>query len=164
MEQIQDLRSFRHFSRHLFFASKIHVERRKAEQDIFDHLQKMRKSIIRMNLSYTDVDKLKKKVDNLIEWERKYAKFFKPEDDESKQLKEQIRFLEDSLRREREEKMAAINDNNEKIKHLTDSLDNIKRQLNHLHLEKAKRHHRLRALDEKIRQRVNLDDYYRFKS
>lgn len=164
MLQVQNMRSFRHFSRHLFFASKVHVERLKAEQDVFQHLQKMRKAIIRMRLNYTDVDKLKKKIENLIEWERKYAKFFKPEDDESKQLKEQINMLEEKLRREKEDKMEVINENNEKIKMLTESLNNIKRQMKHLHLEKAKRHHRLKALEEKIKQRVNLDDYYRAKS
>ena len=160
MEQIQDLRSFRHFSRHLFFASKIHVERRKAEQDIFDHLQRMRKSIIRMNLSYTDVDKLKKKVDNLIEWERKYAKFFKPEDRETTSLKNQITALEQELKNEREEKMSIISENNEKISQLTGSLDNLKSQMKHLHLEKAKRQQRLTALDKKIREKVDVHDYY----
>ena len=161
MLQVQNLRSLRHFSRHLFFASRIHIERKKSEQDVFEHLQRMRKAIIRMNLSYSDIDKLKRKIENLIEWERKYAKLFKPEDEESKQLRDQINMLEERLAMEREEKIAAINENNEKIKLLTESLNNIKNQMKHLHLEKAKRHHRLKALEEKIKQRVNLEDYYK---
>lgn len=161
MESLLNSRSFRHFSRHLFFASKIFVERKKAEHDIFEHLQNMRKSIIRMSLSYSDVDKLKKKILNLIDWERKYAKFFKPEDDETKHLNEQIKMLEEKLRREKEERMALANENNEKIKQLTESLNNIKNQMKHLHLERARRHHRLKALEHKIKQRVDLEDYYK---
>ena len=164
MPQLQNLRTFRHFSRHLFFASKVHIERRKAEQDVFGHLQKMRKAIIRMSLSYSDADKLKIKIANLIGWERKYAKFFKPEDDETKGLRNEINMLEEKLRREKEEKMAIANENNEKINLLTESLNNIKKQMNRLHLERAKRHHRLKALEDKIKQRVNLDDYYKHKS
>lgn len=112
-------------------------------------------------MSYSDVDKLKKKIWNLIDWERKYAKFFKPEDDEAKQLNEQIKTLEEKLKREREEKMELVNENNEKIKHLTESLNNIKNQMKHLHLERARRHHRLKALEQKITQRVDLEDYYK---
>lgn len=164
MLQVQNLQSFRHFSRHLFFASRIHVERRKSERDVFEHLQKMRRAVIKMSLGYSDIDKLKKKIENLVEWERKYAKFLRPGDDEAKQLQSQINLLEEKLAREREEKIEAINENNEKIKRLSESLDNIKNQLKHLHLEKAKRTHRLKAIENKIRERVNLDDYYRHKS
>ena len=164
MFQVQNLQSFRHFSRHLFFASRIHIEKKKAESDVFEHLQRMRRAVIKMSLGYSDIDRLKKKIENLVEWERKYAKFLRPDDDESKQLNAQINLLEEKLAREREEKIAAINENNEKIKRLSESLNNIKSQLKHLHLEKAKRTHRLKAIENKIRDRVNLDDYYRHGS
>lgn len=160
MYQIQNSRPFRHFARHLFLIGRVHIERNRAKEDVDNHLQRMRKSIIRMNLSYSDIDKLKKKIENLLDWERKYAKFFKPEDKETRALKNQINDLEQELKNEREEKMSIISENNEKIAQLTDSLSNIKNQMKHLYLEKAKRQQRLTALDKKIMEKVDVHKYY----
>ena len=160
MSDLQNSKSFRHFARHLFLVGRVNIERSKAKADVDNHLQRMRKSIIRMNLSYSDIDKLRKKIGNLIEWERKYAKFFKPEDKETNSLKSQINAMEQEMKDEREEKMSIISENNEKISQLTGSLDNIKSQMKHLHLEKAKRQQRLTALDKKIRERVDVHKYY----
>ena len=160
MINIQNTQSFRHFSKHLFIVSKVFVERNKARQEVAAHLQKMRKSIIRMNLSYTDIDRLKDKVENLINWERKYAKFFKPEDKETQELKNRINALEQELRNEKLEKQAIMAQNNERINQLSESLNSIKKQMNILHLEKAKRHHRLKALEQKIRGKVDVHRYY----
>ncbi|MBI2650609.1 hypothetical protein HYX04_04810 [Candidatus Woesearchaeota archaeon] len=160
MDQIQTSKSFRHFAKHLFLIGRVYVERKKAKEDVDSHLQRMRKSIIRMNLSYSDIDRLKKKIENMLDWERKYAKFFKPEDKETQALKGQINALEQELRNEREEKMSITSENNEKISQLTGSLDNIKNQMKHLHLEKAKRQQRLTALDKKIREKVDVHRYY----
>jgi len=153
-------KSFRHFAKHLFLVSKVHRERKKAKEEVDRHLNNMRKSIIRMTLSYSDIDRLKRKISNLIEWERKYAKFFKPEDTETKELKEKINALEKELRNEREEKHGIIDENNEKIKQLTESLSNIKNQMKHLYLEKAKRQHRLKALEHKIKAKVDVHRYF----
>lgn len=149
-----------HFSKHLFLISKIQIERRKAMGDVYSHLQKMRKSIIRMNLSYSDIDRLKRKIGNLIHWERKYAKFFKPEDEETKELKNTIAALESELRSEREEKLRIMSEQEERIRELSESLENIKHKMRHLLLEKAKRQHRLRALEEKINKKVDANRYF----
>jgi len=61
-----------------------------------------------MRLSYSDIDRLKKKIENLIDWERKYAKFFKPEDKEILELKNQLNALGQGLRNEKEEKRFVI--------------------------------------------------------
>lgn len=161
MSDLQNSKSFRHFARHLFVVGRVNIERNRAKADVDSHLRRMRKSIIRMNLSYSDIDKLKKKIDNLIEWERKYAKFFRPEDKETISLKSQINSIEQELKNEREEKMSIISENNEKISQLTGSLGSIKSQMKHLHLEKAKRQQRLTALDKKIREKVDVHNYYR---
>jgi len=160
MSDLQNSKSFRRFARHLFLVGRAHIERNRAKADVDSHLQRMRKSIIRMNLSYSDIDRLKKKIDNLIEWERKYAKFFKPEDKETQALRGQITALEQELKNEREEKMSIISENDEKIAQLTESLNNIKNQMRHLHLEKARRQQRLTALDKKIREKVDVHKYY----
>ena len=160
MSTSQSSKSFRHFARHLFLVGRVHIERNRAKGDVDNHLQRMRKSIIRMNLSYSDIDKLKKKIETLLDWERKYAKFFKPGDNETQLLKSQISSLEQELKNEREEKMSIISENREKIGQLTQSLDSIKSQMKHLHLEKAKRQQRLTALDKKIREKVDVHGYY----
>ena len=160
MSTLQSSKSFRHFARHLFLVGRVHIERNRAKADVDSHLQRMRKSIIRMNLSYSDIDKLKKKIDNLLYWERKYAKFFRPEDKETEALRSEIKALEQELKNEREEKLSIISENNEKIAQLTGSLNNIKNQMKHLHLEKAKRQQRLTALDKKIREKVDVHRYY----
>ncbi len=160
MQPLQNSKSLRDFAKHLFLIGKVYIERNKAKEEVDSHLKKMRKSIIRMNLSYTDIDRLKQKIDNLISRERKYAKFFRPEDKETQELKEQIKSFEQELRNEREEKLSMINENDEKIRELTESLSNIKNQMRHLYMEKAKRQHRLKALEQKINQKVDSHSYY----
>lgn len=154
-------KSFRHFAKHLFLVGRVYTERKKAKEDVDNYLQRMRKSVIRMSLTYSDIDRLKQKIENLINWERKYARFFKPEDKETEELKNHIKALEQELRNEREEKLSIISENNEKIAQLTDSLDNIKTQMGHLHLEKARRQQRMQALEKKIRANVDVHKYFR---
>ena len=156
----QNSKSFRHFAKHLFVAGKIYIERNKAREDVNNHLQRMRKSVIRMTLTYSDIDKLREKIDNLIEWERNYAKLFKLEDKEAKESREQINILAAELRKEREEKQRIIFENEGKIKQLTESLNNIKNQMRTLQLERARRQQRLTALDKKIREKVDVHRYY----
>ena len=154
------IKSFRHFAKHLFLISGVYIERNKAKGDVYSHLQNMRKSIIRMNLSYSDIERLRKKIDNLINLERLYAKFFKPEDNKTIELKDQINALEQELIKEKEEKETIINDNNEKITQLTESLNNIKSNMRHVLMQNAKRQHRLRALENKITESVDVHRYY----
>jgi len=157
---MESTHSLRHFARHLFLVSRVHAERKKAKEGIDTHLQRMRKSIIRMSLGYSDIDSLKKKIDAFIELEGKYAKFFKPEDDEAKELRGHIAALEQELMNEKEEKQRIVYENGEKIRQLTESLENVKKQMSHLHMEKAKRQQRLTALDKKIREKVDLNKFY----
>ena len=157
---MQNSVSLRHFARHLFLASNVYAGRKKSKEDVDEHLHKMRKAIIRMSLSYNDIDRLKEKIENLADWERKYAKLFKLSDKETDELKMHIAALEDELRNEKEEKSSIISENNEKVNQLTESLSNIKNQMRHLHLEKAKRQHRLNALESKIREKVDVHGYF----
>lgn len=156
----QNSKSFGHFAKHLFIAGKIYIERNKAKEDVDNHLQRMRKSVIRMSLGYSDIDRLKEKINNLIYWERNYAKLFKPEDKETLELREQINLLAAELRKEREDKQKILEGNNQKISQLTGSLNNIQNQMRHLHLEKAKRQQRLNALEKKIKEKVDVHSYY----
>ena len=160
MGTIQQAKPFRHFARQLFLASKVYVERNKSKKEVDSYLQRMRKSVIRMSLGYSDVDKLRKKIDNLIDWERKYARFFKPEDNETNELKSQINALEQELRDEREEKYRIISENDEKVRQLTESLNSIKSHMKHILMEKAKRQQRLTVLDKKIREKVDVHGYF----
>lgn len=157
---LQNSKSFRRFAKHLFLISRVYIERNKAKEDVDEYLQRMRKSIIKMRLSYSDIDRLKEKIGNLINWERRYAKFFKPADKETQELKSQINVLEQELSNEREEKRKIIYENNEKIAQLTNSLNSIKSKTNELMMERAKRHQRLTALDKKIHEKVDLHKYY----
>lgn len=152
--------SFRHFARHLFLVSNAYAGRQKSREDVDSYLHKMRKAIIRMSLTYGDLDRLKQKIENLVDWERKYAKFFKPADGETEELKKQIKMLEQEIKNEREEKLSIISENNERIGQLTQSLGSVRNQMKNLHLEKAKRQQRLNALENKIREKVDVHRYY----
>ena len=156
----QSPKSFRRFATRFFLIGKINSERKKAGESINSHLEKMRKSIIKMRLSYKDIDLLKDKIENFVHWERTYSKFFKPEDKEKLELRAQINALEQELRDERKEKERIISENNEKVRQLTESLNDIKRHMGHLHLEKAKRQQRLKALEQKITEKVDIHRYY----
>ena len=160
MGSLQTSKPFMHFAKYLFLVSKIHRERTIAREDVDNHLKKMRKSIIKMDLSYTDIDKLSLKINTLVNCERKYAKFFKPEDTERQEFRNEIANLEQELRNEKEEKSRVISEHDEKIKELSDSLGNIKNKMRHLLMEKAKRHHRLKILEQKINKNVDTKSYY----
>ena len=160
MEPLQSSKSFRHFAKHLFIIGRVYVERKKAQQEVDSQLERMRKSILRMSLGYKDIDKLKEKIAAVINLERKYAKFFKPRDNETQELQSQINALEQELKNEKEEKYRILSENDEKIKELTETLNNIKNQMKFLHLERAKRHHRLRALEQKIKEKVDVQSYF----
>jgi len=164
MRHLQNSKAFRNFARHVFLTGVVYKKRNEAQRDLNAHLQNMRKSIIRMKLSYTDVDRLKEKIKNLVNWERRYAKFFKVEDDETKRMKMQISALESELRSEKEEKQRVIEEAQEKIRQLTEALENIKSHTRRLLMEKAKRHQRLKALDKKIKGEVDMHNYYRSRS
>lgn len=153
--------TLKHFAKHLFLASRIYTEKARSQKDVQTHLDRMRKSIIRMSLSYTDVDRLKEKISRLIDYERKFAKIFKPEDTETAELKRQIAEFEQGLFNEKEEKSRIASENQDKIRQMSQSLDNIKAQMNHLLIEKAKRHQRYTALEQKIRGKVDTHKYYR---
>ena len=160
MNNLQNSKSFRHFAKYLFLAGKVYSERSRTKEDLRNQLEKMKKSIIRMNLSYTDIDRLKEKIDISISYERKYAKFFRPPDNENLKLKNEIADLEQELGNEREEKLKIISENDEKIKGLSESLENIKNKMKHLLLEKAKRQHRLRILEQRIDNNIDTKNYY----
>lgn len=153
-------KAFRQFAKNLFLMSKVHIDRKKAEEALDAHHSKMRSSIIGMRLSYTDMDSMKEKVGNLIDSERKYARTFKPNDSEIQQLKSRVMYLERELAKEREEKQKITDGTRERIRQLSESFDNIKSQMMHLHLEKAKRQQRLRALEEKINKNIDVHEYF----
>ena len=66
MYPLQNTKSFRHFAKHLFLVSRVFVWRKKARESVDSQLHRMRKSIIRMSLSYTDLDRLKRKIGKQI--------------------------------------------------------------------------------------------------
>ncbi|MBI2558832.1 hypothetical protein HYW20_05900 [Candidatus Woesearchaeota archaeon] len=159
MYAVQNSRYFRHFARHLFLLSKVYRERGRAKSDLDSHLKNMRNSIIRMRLSYKDVDRLKEKIEIMIDWERRYSRFFKPEDTEIQDLRNRISSLENELKNEREKKQHVVSENSEKIRELTESLNNIKSQVMHLMMDRAKRHHRIKALEQKITGKAEPNNY-----
>ena len=153
-------KSLKHFTKHLFLAGKVYLEKNKAEAELDSHLKKMRNSIIRMSLTPSEVDRLKQKISSRVNWERKYALLFKPEDDESKQIKGEIEYLQQELRNEREEKSRIVSENNEKISEMSDSLQSIKHQMRVLHVEKARRQQRLNILENKINKKIDRESYF----
>lgn len=157
---MQNTKAMGNFARHVFLISKVHSQKQKAEDEVKAHLAKMRKSIIRMSLSYKDIDRLKDKIDILIDWERKYSKFFRPEDSEIKDLKDRIASLEEEIRNEKEEKYRIVSENNERIKEMSDSLEAVKHRMRILHMDKAKRQHKLSMLENKIDKKVDRDEYF----
>jgi DNA/RNA-binding domain of Phe-tRNA-synthetase-like protein len=76
MLQYQDSKWFRNFSRNLVLAGAAYHQRRGAREELDKHLERMRKSIIRMTLTYSDLDKLKGKISyKLSEGREKYWPF-----------------------------------------------------------------------------------------
>ena len=147
------------FARQVFLVSKVHLQRAKARNDVYSQLQKMRKSIRRMSLGHSDVDRLREKIDSLIDWERKYARFFRPQDSEVSELKSHVKMLEEELKKEREEKFMIIGERDEKVAELTESINSIKNHMKHLMLEKAKRQHKMKILEKKIDDNVDRGYY-----
>ena len=99
MQPLQNSKSFRNFAKHLFLVSRTYRERNKAKEDVDQHLHRMRKSVIRMSLTYSEIDRLKQKIANLVSLERKFSKYFKPEDRETEGLKNRISELEQELKK-----------------------------------------------------------------
>ena len=157
---MQSTKAMSHFAKHVFLVSNIYADKKKAEDEVYGHLSKMKKSIIRMSLNYRDIDKLKEKIEILIDTERKYAKFFRPEDGEAKELKARIAELEEQIKNEREEKYRIVSENDEKIAAMSDSLEAIKHKMRMLHMDKAQRQRKLSILEEKINKKVNRDEYF----
>ena len=155
-----DPKSFRHFAKHLFLTSRVYVGRNKAKDEVDNQLKRMRKQVIKMSLSYSDIDRLKRKVNNLINLERKYAKFFKPEDEETRELRKEIAALERELQHEREEKHRLIAENDEKIRRLKDSLAGVHAKMNELTMHNTIRKQRHLALDRKIMEKVDMHKFY----
>ncbi len=152
--------SLTHFARHLFLIGKVYSERNKSRNEVYNYLERMKKSIIRMSLSYTEIETLKKKIEVLANSERKYAKFLRANDNETFELKKQINALEEELSLERQEKQKLINGNEEKIKKLSELLENIKLQMSHLLIERTRRQQRIQALERKIAANVDIHSYY----
>lgn len=157
---MQNTKAMGHFARHVFLISKAHSQRQKAEDEVKAQLSKMRKSILRMSLSYRDIDRLKDKINVLIDLERKYSKFFRPEDSEIKDLKDRIISLESEIRNEREEKYRIVSENNERMKEMSESLEAVKHRMRILHMDKAKRQRKLDVLESKIDRKIDRDEYF----
>ena len=160
MEQIPASRSLRHFTRHIFLIGKIYTGRNRAKEEVYASIHRIRRSIIRMNLTYTDIDNLKKKIEKWMDMESRYARFFRPEDKEIAELKNQINYLQEELKREREDKAKVIWEHEEKVMELNDSLSNVKNSMKHLFMEKAKRQQRLNSLEKQINKKIDLGRYY----
>ena len=160
MEQIPASRSLRHFTRHIFLISKAYAERNRAKSDVYSGIHRIRRSIIRMNLTYSDIDNLKKKIEKWMDLESRYARYFRPEDKETAELKNQISVLQEELRKEREDKARVIREHEEKETELNDSINNIKNSMKHLFMEKAKRQQRLNSLEKQINKKIDLGRYY----
>lgn len=160
MQSAQYSKPFRNYARQIFLIGQVYKERNAARSDVDDYLLKMKKSIISMSLSYSHISKLKQKVDNLVSWERKYARFFRTEDGLTEELKSHLAVLEDELRNEKEEKMRITSESQEKVQEITESMQEMKDKMKHLHMEKAKRQHRLKILEQKITGKVDRDGYF----
>ena len=157
---MQSTKVMGHFARHVFLISKVYSQKQKAEDEVNAHLAKMRKSIIRMSLSYNDIGRLKDKINTLINWERKYSKFFRPEDSQIKDLKDKIISLEGEIRNEKEEKYRIVSENSERMKEMSDSLEAVKHRMRILHMDKAKRQRKLSMLENKIDKKIDRDEYF----
>ena len=159
MEQ-KNPRAFRHFARHLFLMGKLFAEKTKAEEDLDRHLLKMKNSIVRLSLTYGEIERLREKINKLVDCERRYAKFFRPEDSETAELREHILNLQEELNKERLSKENLTHDYEEKINQLNGTIEGMTSQLMHHNMEKAKRQQKLISLDKKIKEKIDTSHYY----
>ncbi len=127
---MQQSMPLRRFARYIFLVSDVYVNRAKAKEEVYSHLTNMRKSVIRMNLSYIDIDRLKEKIEKLIGLEVQYAKFFKPEDNENRKLRKRIIILEQELKCCIGE--GQIENQRLSVDQIKSDLENIKSRVNNL--------------------------------
>ena len=158
MNSEQKERATRHFAKHLFRAGHAYIERKKARKELSSFVEKMRSSIIRMNLSYTDIERLKKRIDAAMDCERSFGKFFRGEDKVDSELKQQITALDEEISKEREEKLRIRADYEDRINDLSQSLESVKTKMNHLLIQKAKSQQRINEIDKKIKGRIVVID------
>ena len=162
MNPEQQTTAFRDFTKKLFIAGNIYSKTIKAREDVHKHMHKMKKSIIRMNLSYSDVDKLNHKVEKLIELERRYSRFFKAPDKEIGELKDQVEYLENQLRIERKEKHKIMEEQELKINEMKEHMQTVKSHARQLLMDRERRNERMKDLEKKISKRVDIKSYYTF--
>ncbi len=143
-------KTFRRFSRHLAKAGRVQINRVKSRQEVDEQLAKMRKNIIRMRLSYKDIDDLKERMHDMIYWEGMFQKIGKRDSGESEILRATIERLEHELYLEKDENRRIVQENNAKIQQLTESLESVKNKLKLMMLEKVKKHHRIKFLEEQM--------------
>ena len=148
-----------HFARHLFLGAKLYSDRKAAKEELNEQLERMRKSIIRLSFSYSDIDQLREKLEKTIHAERKFAKFFQVDDLEIKKLKKEVAWQQQQLDSERTEKFRLMEENKTRIKALEEKVEGIKSTLNALIMEKIRRGQRLRFLEKKISAEVPDHSY-----
>ena len=146
------------YTRSLFLIGKTYVARNQAKEQLNQHLNKMRSSIIRMRLGYKDIEILREKIDELVDWERKYARVLKSEDNEILFLKGQLKRLENELKLEREEKERMSANYKGKISSLAESIIKIRGHIEILLKEKVVRKKRYESIENKIK--MDLGNYY----
>jgi DNA anti-recombination protein RmuC len=165
MQRDNTPKPLKHFLSHLFVVGRVHNERNRSKIEVDRHLDMMRKSIIRMNLTYSDLDNLREKINNYLHWEAKYAKYFRPADKDTQEIKDKLEHVRKELRLEKEEKKRMKFDlederkklkleNSKKLKDLKKAMSGIRIKMNQIIIEKAKKQKRLNYLDKKIDQRL----------
>ncbi|HLG24074.1 MAG TPA: hypothetical protein VI564_04055 [Candidatus Nanoarchaeia archaeon] len=162
MNSLEQTVVFRNFAKKLFIVGNVYSKTIKAREDVHKQMQKMKKSIIRLNLSYSDVDRLNHKVEKLIELERRYSRFFKTPDTEVKELKDHIEYLENQLSLERKEKRQLLEEEEVKINQMKEHMNAVKNHAKQLLLDRERRNDRMKDLEKKISKRVDIKSYYTF--
>lgn len=162
MNPEQQTATFRNFAKKLFIAGNVYSKTLKAREDVHKQMHKMKKSIIRMNLSYSDVDKLNHKVENLIELERRYSRFFKAPDKELDELRDHVDYLQNQLTLERKEKRTLMEEQEHKINEMKDHMNTVRSHARQLLMDRERRNERMKDLEKKISKRVDIRSYYTF--
>src|SRR3989338_4953924 len=146
MNSLEQTVVFRNFAKKLFIVGNVYSKTIKAREDVHKQMQKMKKSIIRLNLSYSDVDRLNHKVEKLIELERRYSRFFKTPDTEVKELKDHIEYLENQLSLERKEKRQLLEEEEVKINQMKEHMNAVKTHAKQLLLDRERRNERMKEI------------------
>ncbi|MBI2208741.1 hypothetical protein HYU50_04555 [Candidatus Woesearchaeota archaeon] len=122
-------------------------------QDLGNQLEKTKK-YLKGNLDTGDIPRLKSKINEVLESEKKILGYKRAETAKEKRLSEKIDELEHELQQARQERDNAIEQNRKQIHELNAALSSIKMRMETFIERKKERETRIRELEKKVKNKV----------